>query len=203
MSAAQRVALVVALVFLGGSFGYAIGARSGDASPPSEQSADVGFLRDMVAHHEQAIVMSGYLLAAGGSARVQTFAREIVQGQSYEIGLMEAYLDRWGYTRAHPDGASAMGWMGHAMPVDDMPGMASDDELDRIGDTAGAEADALFLALMKDHHRGGVEMASAAAADVADASVRALAQRIARNQAIEINELEATRVDLGLPDVSV
>jgi uncharacterized protein (DUF305 family) len=42
-------------------------------------------------------------------------------------------------------------------------------------------------------------MAEAGAADVADPAVRALASRIARYQAVEIQEMEMTRVDLGLP----
>lgn len=202
MTAAQRVALVLALVFLAGSVGYAVGSRSGGGEP-DEASADTGFLWDMIAHHEQALVMGSLQLAAAGDARVETFAREIVQGQSYEIGLMEAYLQRWGYARARGDDSEAMGWMGHGMATAEMPGMATEAELERLGDLSGGDADALFIALMQDHHRGGVEMAEAAAAAVTDRRVRELAERIARNQAIEIKELEGTRVDLGLPAVAV
>lgn len=199
MSSVQRLALAVAFAFLAGSLGYAIGSRNGDAEVPSADSADVGFLWDMIAHHEQAIVMAQYQIADGAEPRVTKFAREIVQSQSYEVGLMEAYLARWGQPRYRDEGEPAMGWMGHSMDVGEMPGMASEEELDRLADLDGRDLDALFLELMKQHHEGGVEMAEAGAEDVDDVAVRALASRIARYQAVEIKEMEMTRVDLGLP----
>lgn len=199
MSSVQRIALAVAFAFLAGSLGYAIGSRNGEADVPSADSADVGFLWDMIAHHEQAIVMAQYQIADGAEQRVTKFAREIVQSQSYEIGLMEAYLARWGQARYRDEGEPAMGWMGHSMDVDEMPGMASEEELDRLADLSGRDLDALFIQLMKEHHEGGVEMAEAGAEDAGDVAVRALASRIARYQAVEIKEMEMTRVDLGLP----
>lgn len=199
MSSVQRIALAVAFAFLAGSLGYAIGSRTGDADVPAAGSADVGFLWDMIAHHEQAIVMAQYQIADGAEQRVTKFAREIVQSQSYEIGLMEAYLARWGQARYRGEGEPAMGWMGHSMATEEMPGMASEEELDRLAGLDGRDLDALFIQLMKEHHEGGVEMAEAGAADVADPAVRALASRIARYQAVEIQEMEMTRVDLGLP----
>ncbi|MFP5580295.1 MAG: DUF305 domain-containing protein, partial [Acidimicrobiia bacterium] len=55
--------------------------------------------------------------------------------------------------------------------------------------------------LLEDHHRGGVSMAAAAAEQATDSWVRELAGRMARNQAIEVNEMQAarTRADLD-PD---
>ena len=199
MSSVQRIALALAFAFLVGSVGYAVGSRNSGSEVPSADSADVGFLWDMIAHHEQAIVMAQYEIADGAEPRVVKFAREIVQSQSYEIGLMEAYLARWGQERYRDEGEPAMGWMGHSMAVDEMPGMATEDELDRLADLSGRDVDALFVDLMKKHHEGGVEMAEAGAEDVEDAAVKALASRIATYQAVEVKEMEMTRVDLGLP----
>lgn len=199
MSSAQRVALTAALVFLAGSLGYVIGSRTAEADAPSVESADVGFLWDMIAHHEQALVMSQYQIADGAEPRVTKFAREIVQSQSYEIGLMEAYLARWGQPRYRGDGEPAMGWMGHPMATEEMAGMATEEELERLASSTGRDVDALFVTLMQDHHRGGVEMAEAGAERVKDPAVKALAERIARYQLVEIEELEMTRIDLGLP----
>lgn len=201
MSSAQRVALTAALVFLAGSLGYVFGSRTAEVDAPSADSADVGFLWDMIAHHEQALVMSQYQIADGAEPRVTKFAREIVQGQSYEIGLMEAYLARWGQPRYRPEGEPAMGWMGHSMPTEEMAGMATEEELERLASSTGRDLDALFVTLMEGHHRGGVEMAEAGAEHVKDAAVKVLAERIARYQRVEIEELEMTRVDLGLPKV--
>ncbi|HVM07284.1 MAG TPA: DUF305 domain-containing protein [Acidimicrobiales bacterium] len=208
MTRVQRIALLVALAFLVGSIGYAIGSRSGDGvaggGSPSPDSADVGFLWDMIAHHEQALVMSQYQISGGAEPRVSKFAREIVQSQSYEIGLMEAYLQRWGQPRYRPDDGRAMAWMGHhAMATDEMPGMATETQLERLADATGRDVDALFLELMKRHHDGGVEMAEAGADRAEDRDVRELAARIARYQRVEVKELEMTRVWLGLPRVDL
>ena len=202
MSTAQRIALVVALAFLAGSIGYAIGTRTTDDAP-SAASVEVGFLWDMIAHHEQALVMSQHQIDGGTEKRVTHFAREIVQGQSYEIGLMEAYLARWSQPRERPDHDEAMGWMGHAMATDDMPGMATEAQLDQLSDAEGRDIDALFLELMKRHHEGGVDMAERAAEEADDQAVRELAGRIARYQRVEVKELELTRVALELPVPSV
>ncbi len=194
-------ALGVALLFLAGSIGYAVGVRSG-GSDRGGSSADVGFLLDMIAHHEQAVEISRTALAAPLPPGVAGFALEVVADQQYEIGLMETTLRGWGHERQDDDGL-AMGWMGAAVADDRMPGLASAADLQRLraADRAddGAGAAALWLALMTDHHAGGVHMATAAVAEVGDPDVRALAERMARNQRIEINEYASARARLGLP----
>jgi uncharacterized protein (DUF305 family) len=62
----------------------------------------------------------------------------------------------------------------------------------RLRDAQGVDADALFLDLMAEHHRGGAEMAAYAAKTADDRRVRALATAMARNQAIEIAEFRQT-----------
>jgi uncharacterized protein (DUF305 family) len=80
-----------------------------------------------------------------------------------------------------------------------MPGMISDDRLDELEESEGREADALFLELMAEHHRGGLHMAEYAAEHADDGDVRDLAARMWRDQAIEINEYAAAAERLGLP----
>ena len=83
-----------------------------------------------------------------------------------------------------------MAWMGMPTTVDQMPGMASEADLDALGATSGAAADELFVELMVDHHEGGLHMAETAAVDAEDARVRSLAASIGAGQADEIGELE-------------
>lgn len=85
-----------------------------------------------------------------------------------------------------------MGWMDAPVPVDEMPGLATEAQMDALKAAEGAEADALFLDLMAEHHRGGAHMAAFAAEQADDPGVRALAARMARNQAIEIAEFAQT-----------
>lgn len=190
--------LVGAFAFLGAAVTYFVTERG--ERPPGESSADVGFLQDMLDHHEQALTLSVWELQNGTTPTAQTFAREVLQQQSWEMGQMQRQLDEWGYARQDRS-EMAMEWMGMATAPGEMPGLASDAELKALREAEGAEADALFMALLEDHHRGGVSMAAAAAEQATDSWVRELAGRMARNQAIEVNEMQAarTRADLD-PD---
>lgn len=192
----QWTALVLALLFLAGATGYFLGTR--DTGAPSADSVDVGFLQDMISHHEQAIQMANIEIASGAEQGIQVFAREIVLFQSYEIGLMDRQLAQWGYDRANRP-ATAMAWMHMPLPVEEMPGLATEQEMDRLQDATSRDVDALFVPLMQDHHRGGVHMAAYAAEHASDPFVRELAARMARNQRIEVGELAGARDRAGLP----
>jgi uncharacterized protein (DUF305 family) len=85
-----------------------------------------------------------------------------------------------------------MAWMDMPVPVDQMPGLLSDEEMTEISEARGAELDALFLDRMAEHHRGGIHMAQAAAELADDPDVRDLAERMVRNQSAEINEYRGT-----------
>lgn len=186
------VALVLAMCFLAGAVGWTVGrGRS-----PAESSADVGFVRDMRTHHENAIMISQIELSNGRDPGVKVFADEIMRFQSYEIGLLDRMAIEWGY-RPEDRPAKAMRWMSHEVAATDMPGMASRDELGRLRD-AEDETDDVFVALMVDHHAAGAAMAAAAAAAVHDPDLRELAQRMARNQGIEISEMIAAGRRAGL-----
>jgi uncharacterized protein (DUF305 family) len=193
----QWTVMVVALLFLAASIGYVFGTmRSRDASPGPD-SVDVGFLQDMITHHEQALSMSNLELIHGAERGVQVFAREILQQQSYEIGQMDLQLERWRYSRQGRP-STAMAWMGAAVPIADMPGLASDDEMRLLGERSGRDADALFVPLMQDHHRGGIHMAEYAAEHASTKFVREIAARMAKAQRLEISEMDRAQTNLGL-----
>ncbi|MFP5281863.1 MAG: DUF305 domain-containing protein [Actinomycetes bacterium] len=192
-SPGQALGLVLALLFLAGAVGYMVG---GDR-PPRESAPEVGFLRDMTTHHDQAVEMANIALDRATEALVRTFAREVLLTQRYELGLMSAWLGEWGYG-FDSERSEAMAWMGVPTPVEEMPGMASAVQMDALRRAQGRQLDALFLAMMSEHHRGGADMATAAVKVVNDADVRALAEAVARNQRIEINEYQAARQRLGL-----
>ena len=192
-SRGQAVGLVLSLLFLAGAVGYMVG---GDR-PPGRSSPEVGFLQDMTIHHDQAVEMANLVLDRATEPLVRTFAREVLITQRYELGLMSAWLGEWGhgYDTERPE---AMAWMGVPTPVEEMPGMASAVQMHTLRRAQGRQVDALFLAMMIEHHRGGADMADAALRVVDDADVRVLAEGVARNQRIEINEYQAARQGLGL-----
>jgi uncharacterized protein (DUF305 family) len=118
------------------------------------------------------------------------FANEILRRQSFEIGVMTTKLGEWGYPTAPND--TAMAWMRHPLPLDSMPGLATKDQMNALRDAKGADSDALFLAYMAAHHRGGVHMAVFAYQHADNAQVRDPAQLMAYVQATEINEFRDT-----------
>lgn len=195
LSRVQAVVLAVCVACLAGSLGFAVAVLQD--RPPQDGSVDVGFLRDMIAHHEQAIELSQYQLADGTEPIISVFAREVLQRQSYEIGLMEATLRHWGHDS--DPGETAMGWMGHHdMPVGAMPGLATQEEMDVLANAEGRAVDALFVRLMQDHHRGGIDMAEEAASRGASRAVREMAATMASMQRGEVAEMEAARQRIGL-----
>lgn len=169
-------------------------------SEPSEHSVDVGFLRDMVDHHEQAVRMSLLVIPAEGvSPAVRDLAVGIIASQRHDLGRMEAWLDDWGVGLGVPS-RQAMAWMGHeAMAPAEMPGMATRAELDALAGATGQDAERWFLDLMLEHHRAGVAMAEHAAEHGESEKVVRLAELIAAGQQEEILELQSLRRQLVSP----
>lgn len=165
--------------------------------PPGEDSVEVGFARDMATHHMQAVEMAELIRDRTDDPDIAFLARDIAQVQQGQIGQFFGWLDVWGRT---PTGAQpAMAWMG--MPTDGlMPGMATREELQRLADLRGPEADELFLELMIDHHQGGVHMAEAAVQREVGPPARRLAEVIAASQQSEIETMQAMLAELtGTP----
>jgi uncharacterized protein (DUF305 family) len=189
--------LGVALVFLG----FAVGTFVNRDQPPDAGSVDVGFLQDMLTHHEQALGVSALTVAYGEDATVRSYAREVLTAQAYEQGRMTQMLSDWGFSRSdRPD--TSMAWMDMEVPLEQMPGLLSDEQMDELSTARGAEMDALFLELMSEHHLGGVHMAEYAATEADDEQVREMANRMAYAQAAEINEYRHTADELGF-DIAI
>jgi uncharacterized protein (DUF305 family) len=188
----RLVALLAVVAFFSGAVVYALTGPS----HPSASGVDVGFLRDMRFHHLQAVQMAEIEEQNGSDEVVISYAAEIIREQSYEVGLMTATLQRYG---DDPDvGRTVMGWMGPALPRDQMPGLATPAQLDQLRNAKGAAADRLFFELMAAHHAGGIHMATFAYHEAKLAYVRQLAQKIAWNQAIEINEFRQVSRERGI-----
>jgi uncharacterized protein (DUF305 family) len=197
LSWGRALVLAAALAFLG----FAVGVFVSQDQPPADGSVDVGFYRDMIAHHEQALSLATLELANGEDAIVRSYAREVLTFQSYEVGVMRHTLTEWDRAAEQPSG-EVMAWMDMPVAVDRMPGYLTDDQIDELDEARGEEADSLFLELMAEHHRGGLHMAQYAAANADDDGVRELAARMARNQAQEINEYRGPARRLGY-DVTI
>ncbi|MFM8600572.1 MAG: DUF305 domain-containing protein [Actinomycetota bacterium] len=177
--------------------GFALGTflPRGD-DPTVHNEVDTGFLQDMRIHHEQAITMAIVYRGIAAADRepldstLRTIALEIHMSQGVEVGRIVQLLRLFGEAETNESG-QVMAWMGHAMPMEKMPGLASDADLDRLHAARGAEADRLFATLMIAHHEGGVDMARHAAERAANPEVRALARSMVKGQTGEIDELRS------------
>ncbi len=81
--------------------------------------------------------------------------------------------------------------MNEPTPVDRMPGLASDADIDKLLASSGKEADQLFVDLMTAHHQGGIHMAQYAAAHANESEVRRFASGMVTGQTGEIDEMKA------------
>jgi uncharacterized protein (DUF305 family) len=190
------VGIGAALCFLVGAVGYLVGVRVTE-SHDALSTTDVGFLQDMIDHHDQAVELSLLELSNGSDTTARHFAQETIIFQRREIGMMETYLADGGKARGEVP-RDVMSWMNMTVPLDQMPGMASPDQIEQLQDAKGADADALFLELMRSHHQGGIHMADWAAQFGSNERVRQLAAQIADYQRVEVNEYTQLMQRLGL-----
>ena len=197
LTAWRVMALILAMGFLGGAVGWGIGQR--DRDPLS--ATDVGFMQDMTFHHDQAIALSLILLDKDDiGSDLRSFAQEIVIDQRYEQGLFNATLDRFGHPSA--PGSTVMGWIGMPQAPDDMAGLATEAQIAELRAAKGDEAEALWIALMTNHHLGGMHMADWEARKGQDTTTQNLARAMVRNQRGEVVDLNRYRLnhDLVIPD---
>jgi uncharacterized protein (DUF305 family) len=186
----------LALLVLGAVVGVLL---LGDDADPTDQSPEAGFARDMSVHHSQAVEMAFLVRDRTDDPDVRVMAYDIINTQRAQIGMFSGWLQQWDLSQtstappmAWTDAPHGMGGMG-SMEVTsyaDMPGMASDEQLEELRSLDGVEAERLFLELMIDHHTGGVEMAEAVLPLTDRDEVDRLAQTIVDGQTAEIATME-------------
>jgi uncharacterized protein (DUF305 family) len=122
---------------------------------------DIDFMRGMIAHHAQALIMAGWAQSHGAGSSVQTLCSRILNAQKDEINIMQTWLRDRG--QPVPEAKAVpmkmmMNGMEHEML---MPGMLTDDQLKQLDAARGVEFDKLFLRDMIQHHQGAVSMVEA------------------------------------------
>jgi uncharacterized protein (DUF305 family) len=168
-----------------------VGWMIGDSnSKLAHNDVDTGFLHDMREHHEQAVYMSFvYRSLPDIDPGLSTVAASVIMGQNQEIGRMVQMLRMLGEPEAN-EGETSMAWMGMPVERGQMPGMASEDELERLATLSGPEADQFFVELMTAHHEGGIHMAEYASGNAKNDEVREMAASIMSSQRDEIAEMQ-------------
>jgi uncharacterized protein (DUF305 family) len=145
----------------------------GATGRPSESSADVEFAREMSVHHAQAVDMALRIEPRTTDPQLALLARDIALTQQGQIGIMQGWLEAWGYPVSAESAAT-------------MPGMATDDDVRAISTLPVGDAEVRFLQLMITHHEGGVLMAQDALDSASEDEVLGLATDIEQAQQSEI-----------------
>ncbi|MEY2416343.1 MAG: hypothetical protein QOH53_1677, partial [Ilumatobacteraceae bacterium] len=130
--------LAVAIALLCGALGWLLG---NNGAIPDPNATDIGFLQDMRTHHEQAVNLSFYYLELPGTnPDIRVIAREIIFDQGIDIGRMIQLLRQFGATETN-ETDTAMTWMNQPTPIDRMPGLATDADIDKLLASKGTDAD--------------------------------------------------------------
>lgn len=109
--------------------------------------ADVRFMQGMITHHEQALVMTDLVPDRTDHEGIHALAGRIEISQIDEIESMRRWLESRGESVPEEHGH------GHLMP-----GMLTDEQMERLAGAEGAEFDRLFLEGMIQHHEGALVM---------------------------------------------
>lgn len=184
--------LLVAAAVLGAVAALLVAHRT---AAPGDDSPEAGFARDMATHHSQAVEMAFIVRDKTTDPALRTLAYDIIVTQSAQRGIFMGWLQEWGLPQA--SARPRMAWMpGHAGMTRgtgggmmQMIGMASDEELQRLHEAQGRDAEILFLQLMIRHHEGGVLMATAVEGLTRRADVLDMARSIDAGQRVEIRTM--------------
>lgn len=194
------LAVAVAACLLIGA-GVAVGLLVAHDKTPTTDSAEAGFARDMSEHHAQAVEMSMIAYSRATLSDVRTLASDIALTQQAQIGIMQEWLKEW---HLLPTGDKpAMSWMPDGQQAlesgNRMPGMATAEELDKLRNATGRDADILYCQLMLRHHLGGIHMVDGVLAQAHDARVKELATGMKKAQTAEVQALQGLLKALGAP----
>ncbi|MFJ4852586.1 DUF305 domain-containing protein [Streptomyces sp. NPDC088730] len=206
--------------------GEHVSAAGSAPGTPATDSADAGFARDMAVHHQQAVEMSFIVRDRTRDEDVRRFAYDIANTQANQRGMLLGWLDLWELPKVSA-GQEPMAWMagqhaGHDMDDMDgmegksgmsgmsghgggyqahdgslMPGMATRTELGRLREASGKQAEILYLQLMTDHHKGGIDMARGCADLCAVKAERRLAQGMVDAQRSELDAMAQMLAERG------
>lgn len=147
----------------------------------SPNAADVTYVTNMIAHHQQALVMTALAGTHAAGKQVRGLAARIDAAQGPEIDVMEAWLKTNG----------GSGGTAHGHDHSSMPGMATAAQLAALREARGAEFDRQFLSLMITHHRGAVTMATDVLTHGRNVQVGEWANDVIAQQSAEIARMRA------------
>lgn len=158
--------------------------EAGGIEEPEHTEADVAFMQMMILHHDQAITMTEWVDDRTQDRDVRLLAERMRISQEDELDFMAGWLQERG-TPLRGDHADHGGGMM-------MPGMLTEEQLDRLEAADGEEFERLFLEYMIQHHSGALEMvADLWASDGGqEPAIGQFARHVEGDQGIEIARMQ-------------
>lgn len=162
-------------------------------SARSEQAnaADRRFVRHMIPHHYQAILMSRLAPERFGDRRIRSMAERIRGEQVVEIDGMRNWQGREGLPKTRPK--RAYHHMLHDPEMVEHMGMATAAEMETLRNKHGRAFDRLFLRLMIPHHNAAIRMAENVAGEGNDLFIRQFAIDMMSSQARQVHDMRQIR----------
>ena len=151
---------------------------------PKFVEADSEFMLDMMAHHDQALVMTGYVDDRTDDRDIRLLAERMRISQEDEMTMMT----RWLQDRFIPVNDES----GHGHDGDPMPGMLTAEQLADLEAASGAQFDRLFLQSMIQHHQGALQMVTElyAAGGGNESEIDQFARHVESDQGVEIARMQ-------------
>ena len=167
-------------------------AAARDLSRVGTTEADVKFMQGMIQHHAQALDMTELLRTRTRSDAMKKLALRIELSQADEIAMMRRWLEARGRQVPGPHA--------HHMPgAPLMPGMLTEEAMDRLAQASGPAFDRLFLEGMITHHEGALSMVKelfATPRAAQDSEMFAFASDVDADQRMEIQRMAAMLKEL-------
>ncbi len=166
--------------------------RAIEIADTSYSFQDVIFLKRMIVHHEQALVLSRLVPSRTNTNNLIDLASRIDSSQEDEILFMNSWLEE--------RGENTMEHNHHDSKMMKMSGMASDKEIETLKNLNGFEFDKLFLKLMISHHDGAIKMVDdlrGQAGTAYDPVLNEFISDLSNDQAIEIERMNNLLINLS------
>lgn len=152
---------------------------------PTANAADVTYVQDMVVHHRQALDMAVLAPTRAENTRLKGLASRIKDSQGPEIQYMITWLQEQG--QKAPD---------HHAGHENMPGMATPEQMAELKSASGKDFDKLFLRLMTAHHRGALTMSEQVLTSGSHVRIEELANDVSVTQSAEIRRMQEMEAGL-------
>lgn len=163
-----------------------------DLDPVPHTAADVQFMQYMILHHRQALRMTALVPDRTNREDIPLLAERIDISQQDELDRMAAWLEERGEAVPPPGGEEAHA--GH------LPGMLTEEHLQRLEASQGRQFDRRFLRAMIRHHEGAlvmVEQLQAIPGAGQESEISVFAGHVVADQSIEISRMRQLLAELA------